>query len=136
MIEEIVLKGLSKGIDSLSGDSKDTNRVMKELSESITRYMSENKKKSYLVPAFICTIMIMGSIIGSMYFFSRINTSSNSDVISKLEEINKKFEMLDPKIPKMSAMHGYYMDPEDQRNNGFRMVRVNKKGFIILGKQQ
>jgi len=131
MIEEIVIKALKNGIQSIAGNTEDTNKNIQNLVSVMEKSISGKKSKSYLVPVCISTVVIVVVIIGTLFFTKKI-VSYDPNIVIKLEEISKKFDMLDPKIPKMCAMHGYYMNDEKHTDKkGFRMVRVDRKGFLI-----
>jgi len=73
----------------------------------------------------ILTVLFASLIVGGFYYGTRDNKEEKL-----LTEIRDKLDQL-MKNPQFCAMHGYYFD-EDKEKSGFRMVRVDREGRIII----
>ena len=53
-----------------------------------------------------------------------------SDVVESLARVER--DLSSPKIARTSVMHGYFVDQQNPKNSGLRMIRVARDGTLLV----
>lgn len=82
-----------------------------------------------LVLVSIQFVNVSSRLVNEIDSISTKVSSFNSDVVDRLNEM--KYDK-----PQFNVMHGFYVDKKDPKGNGFRMIRVDKAGYVILSRKR